>query len=164
MAEETMAATTVVNASAEAVFDVLADPSSHAAIDGTGWVRQAVDTTRLTKPGQLFRMGMYHENHPCKLYEMTNRIEQLDRPRVIAWMPGAQPRYIPGRQGADDDAVEYGGWIWRYDLKSVGADQTEVTLTYDWSRVRQPRPFEFPPFPREHLVSSLEHLASLVRI
>ena len=38
MAEETVSATTTISASAETVFAVLADPSQHAAIDGTGWV------------------------------------------------------------------------------------------------------------------------------
>ena len=32
-------------------------------------------------------------------------------------------------------SLEYGGWIWRYDLEPVGDDQTNVTLTYDWSAV-----------------------------
>ena len=38
MAGETVSATTIVNAPAEAIFAVLADPAKHAAIDGTGWV------------------------------------------------------------------------------------------------------------------------------
>jgi hypothetical protein len=48
------------------------------------------------------------------------------------------------------------------DLDPVGADQTEVTLTYDWSRV--PPHFidiEFPPFSPQHLDNSLKHLAEL---
>src|ERR1700728_3912363 len=37
MTDETVSATTTISTSAEAVFAVLADPSQHAAIDGTGW-------------------------------------------------------------------------------------------------------------------------------
>jgi len=162
MTEETMAASTVIDAAADTVFDLLADPSTHASIDGTGWVRKPVDGDRLTGTGQIFRMGMYHDNHPNKDYEMANRVEVFDRPRAIAWLPGAEPRHIPGRHDFDDDApVEYGGWLWRYDLEPVGSDQTEVTLTYDWSRVPHPRDIEFPPFPRQHLDNSLKHLAGL---
>ncbi len=40
MADETLSATTIIDASAEAVFAVLADPAQHVAIDGTGWVRE----------------------------------------------------------------------------------------------------------------------------
>jgi hypothetical protein len=114
MTEKTMVVRTVINAPAETVFDVLADPSTHVAIDGTGWVRQPVDGKRLTESGQIFRMGMYNDNHPNKHYEMANRVEVFDRPRAIAWQPGAEPRHIPGRQGSDDATIEYGGWVWRY--------------------------------------------------
>lgn len=160
MTDDTVAAKITVNASAEAVFDLLADPTSHAAIDGTGWVQQPVGTDRLTKVGQIFRMGMFHEGHPNKHYEMSNRVEVLDRPAAIAWMPGAEPRHIPGRDASEGNTVEYGGWIWRYDLESDGADRTVVTLTYDWSRV-QNRDIDFPPFGPEHLDNSLRHLAAL---
>lgn len=162
MTEETMAVMSVINASAETVFDLLADPATHPAIDGTGWVRQPVDSERLTQPGQVFRMGMYHDNHPNKDYEMANRVEVLDRPRAIAWQPGAEPRHIPGRDDSGDGTIEYGGWVWRYDLEPVGTDHTEVTLTYDWSRVPpEQRDIEFPPFARTHLENSLKHLAKL---
>jgi hypothetical protein len=160
---ETMSATTTVNAPAEAVFDVLADPSTHQAIDGTGWVRESLDGKRVTGTGQIFRMAMYHDNHPNKDYEMANRIEVFDRPRAIAWQPGTEARHMPGREGSDDDTLEFGGWIWRYDLEPVGADRTDVTLTYDWSAV--PPHFrenvEFPPFEMAHLDNSLKHLAEL---
>ncbi|MDG4665209.1 polyketide cyclase [Mycobacterium sp. 236(2023)] len=160
MTEEFVAAKAVIGASAETVFDLLADPSTHGAIDGTGWVQQPVDRDRLTDIGQIFRMGMYHDGHPNKHYEMSNRIEVLDRPRAIAWMPGAQPRHIPGRDASEGDTVEYGGWIWRYDLVPAGTDRTHVTLTYDWSGVQDPD-IEFPPFDPVHLDNSLQHLAEL---
>jgi hypothetical protein len=162
MSDDKMYAKSTVNAPAQTVFDVLADPTTHPAIDGTGWVDQPVDDDRLRKTGQIFRMAMYHDGHPNKHYEMANRVEVFDRPRAIAWQPGAQPRHIPGRQGSPDDPVEFGGWVWRYDLEPVGDDRTEVTLTYDWSGVPvQNRDIEFPPFAPSHLDSSLRHLAAL---
>ncbi|MFB1294457.1 polyketide cyclase [Mycobacterium sp. pW049] len=160
MTDDTVAAKITVDAPAETVFDLLADPATHAAIDGTGWVQQPVDVGRLTRVGQVFRMGMFHEGHPNKHYEMSNRVEVLDRPLAIAWMPGAEPRHIPGRDAFEGDTVEYGGWIWRYDLEPDGADRTVVTLTYDWSRVQDPD-MDFPPFGPEHLDNSLKHLAEL---
>lgn len=39
MTDQCLAVTTVVNARPQTVFDLLADPSTHASIDGTGWVR-----------------------------------------------------------------------------------------------------------------------------
>jgi uncharacterized protein YndB with AHSA1/START domain len=143
-----------VNAPVEIVFDVLADPSTHAAIDGTGWVRQPLDGKRLNESGQVFRMAMYHENHPDKDYEMANRVEAFDPPHTIAWQPG---------HGPDDANLEFGGWVWRYDLKPVGQSKTEVTLTYDWSAVPQDirEHIGFPPFDPQHLENSLKHLAEL---
>ncbi|HET7665317.1 MAG TPA: polyketide cyclase [Mycobacterium sp.] len=145
---------TTIKAPAQAVFDVLADPSTHEAIDGTGWVRESLDGKPLTKAGQVFRIAMYHDNHPEKHYEMANRVEVFDPPRAVAWQPG---------QGQDDENLEFGGWIWRYDLKPVDAAETEVLLTYDWSRVPTVlrEHIGFPPFDVQHLHNSLKHLAQL---
>jgi hypothetical protein len=38
---ESVSATTLIECPAPRVFGVLADPDQHAAIDGTGWVRQS---------------------------------------------------------------------------------------------------------------------------
>ena len=70
---------------------MLADPTTHEAIDGTGWVRESLDGKPLTETGQIFRMAMYHDNHPNKDYEMANRVEVFDPPRAIAWQPGSNP-------------------------------------------------------------------------
>ena len=88
MEPEHMTVTTTIEATPDAVFSVIADPAAHVAIDGTGWVRQSLDGAPLSETGQIFRMAMYHENHPDKDYEMANRIEVFDPPRAIAWQPG----------------------------------------------------------------------------
>jgi hypothetical protein len=161
MTEERLQSTVTVGAPADVVFDVLADPSTHQAIDGTGWVRESLDGDRLTEVGQIFRMGMYHDNHPNKDYEMSNRVEVLDRPSAIAWQPGQAPDDRGNLIGNSE--LAFGGWVWRYDLKPAEDDRTEVTLTYDWSGV----PLDarenigFPPFPIAHLDNSLKHLAEL---
>ena len=53
MTDETIRATTIINAPAEAIFAVLADPAKHAAIDGTGWVREPIDGARLPSASKL---------------------------------------------------------------------------------------------------------------
>jgi hypothetical protein len=156
MTDEQITVRTTVGAPADIVFAVLADPSSHQAIDGTGWVRESLDGKPLTETGQVFRMAMYHANpnYPVKDYEMANRVTVADPPRAIAWEPG---------QAGPDGEIEYGGWIWRYDLAPVGADRTDVVLTYDWSAVSQELrdEIQFPPFPLAHLENSLSNLAEL---
>jgi hypothetical protein len=143
-----------VDASAAAVFAVLADPTTHPAIDGTGWLVEAIDTEPITAAGQVFRMAMFHTNLPEGHYEMSNIVRVLDRPRAIAWEP-AQPNA--------EGVLETGGWTWRYDLEPLGGHRTRVTLTYDWSAV--PEHFraeiQFPPFPTSHVEQSLRNLADL---
>ena len=155
MTDETIHATTTIAAPVEAVFAVLTDPRSHAAVDGTGWVRKALDPAPLTGSGQIFRMAMYHPNHPDGTYTVANRVATFEPPRAISWEPGPDVE--------DDGEPQPGGWIWRYDLASAGPSGTEVTLTYDWSAVSaHVRGYiSFPPFPVEHLVDSLHHLAEL---
>jgi hypothetical protein len=60
--------------------------------------------------------------------------------------------------------LEFGGWIWRYDLTQLGPGETKVILSYDWSAVGPiPRQhIQFPPFPADHLDNSLSHLAAIV--
>jgi uncharacterized protein YndB with AHSA1/START domain len=85
---EPVSATATISASAETVFAVLADPSRHAAVNGTGRVRDSLDGQRLTGSGQIFRITMYHENHPDGSYEMANLVRAFEPPRVISWKPG----------------------------------------------------------------------------
>jgi len=155
MADETVSATTIINAPAEAIFAVLANPAMHTAIDGTGWVREPLDGQPLTAAGQVFRMAMYHANHPDGHYQMANRVQMFDPPRAISWEPG---------QDTGDGNLRFGGWVWRYNLALAGTSRTEVTLCYDWSAVPQflRQHIEFPPFPPDHLGNSLAHLADLV--
>jgi hypothetical protein len=155
MAEDSVSATTVVHAAVGAVFAVLADPAKHAAIDGTGWVCESLDTKPLTAAGQIFRMAMYHRNHPDGNYQMANRIQAFDPPSTISWEPGYE---------GGDGRLHFGGWIWRYDLAPAGPADTTVTLSYDWSAVPDSlrQHIGFPPFPPGHLENSLAHLAELV--
>jgi hypothetical protein len=45
-------ATTIIGASPEVIFAILADPAKHAAIDGTGWVAESPDDRPLTAVGR----------------------------------------------------------------------------------------------------------------
>lgn len=154
MADESVSATTIIDSPADVIFGVLADPAKHAAIDGTGWVREPLESQPLTAAGQIFRMAMHHDNHPDGGYEMANRVQVFDPPSAISWEPG---------HDAGDGSPSFGGWVWRYDLAPVGPDKTRVTLTYDWSVVPESlrAHIQFPPFGPDHLGNSLAHLADL---
>jgi hypothetical protein len=153
--QENVSATLTVAVPAATVFAVLTDPAAHCAIDGTGWVQEPVDRAPLAEVGQIFRMGMYHRGHPDGNYQTVSKVAVIDPPRAIGWLTG---------QELGDGQLEFGGWLWRYDLAPLGPSGTDVTLTYDWSAVPQyirDRGITFPPFGPEHLTNSLHHLAEL---
>ncbi len=118
METERVTVSTMIEAAPAGVFAVLADPSAHADIDGTGWVRESVDGGRITTAGQVFRMAMFHENHPDKDYEMANLVEVCDEPQAIGWKPGTE--------SPETGELSFGGWIWRYDLEATGPSRTTV--------------------------------------
>ena len=155
MADDSVSATRVINAPAESIFAVLSDPAKHAAVDGTGWVREPAASKPLTAAGQIFRMPMYHAGHPNGNYETANRVQVFDPPSTISCETGYD---------ADDGTLRFGGWNWRYDLTPAGTASTTVTLTYDWSAASESTRERIgcPPFPPKHLANSLAHLAELV--
>jgi hypothetical protein len=155
MTNDTITARLTIPAPAETVFDVLADPTTHPAIDGTGWVREALDREPVTDAGQIFRVAMYHDGHPNKNYEMANKVVVCDRPHAIGWQPG--------QDVAGDGSLSFGGWIWRYDIRNLGSSEAHITLTYDWSAVAPElrQHIQFPPFGPAHLDNSLKHLSEL---
>ena len=156
MEAEQVTASTTIDAPPEAVFAVLADPRAHADVDGTGWVQGSLDGDRITAVGQVFRMAMYHPNHPDGDYEIANLVEVFDEPTSIAWKPGTE--------STETGELSFGGWTWRYDLEPAGPSRTIVTLTYDWSAVGPDvrEYLRFPPFGPDHLDHSLQHLSDLV--
>jgi uncharacterized protein YndB with AHSA1/START domain len=129
-----------VPAPPEAIFAILADPASHALIDGSGSVRGSADTTpeRLTlgsRFGMQMRLGVP--------YRITNEVVEFDEPHLIAW------RHL-------------GGHIWRYVLEPTG-DGTTVTEEFDWRPARSAlalRAMRAPTRNRESIEATLDRLAA----
>lgn len=91
------------------IFDLLADPTKHSLIDGSGTVREARpgNPERLSL-GAKFSMSM-RQGLP---YKITNEVVEFDEPNVIAWRHMAHH-------------------VWRYRLRPVDGG-TEVTEEFDW--------------------------------
>ena len=142
--------TRTIAATPAQIFAVLADPSRHQDTEPGDWVRDAVDTAPITTTGQMFAMNMFHEQAGGH-YVMHNLVTVFDKDRAIGWVPGRL-----------DDAGNHspGGWLWRYDLTPNG-DQTDVSLTYDWSATSQDFRDQFggmAVFPEDYLAASLATL------
>jgi hypothetical protein len=114
--------TRTIAATPAQIFAVLADPTRHHDTEPGDWVRDAIDTRRITGTGQMFAVNMFLERAGGH-YVMHNLVTEFEQDRTIAWLPGQL-----------DEAGKHspGGWWWRYDLTPNGAG-TDVTLTYDWS-------------------------------
>ncbi len=151
-------ATKIIEAPAEAVFAVLADPNKHAELDGAGMVQGPEGTTPpIGGIGQVFTMNMHQDQ--LGDYRMVNT--------VTAYVPGARIGWGPVMDPTCDAAakfegVEVGGHTFTYDLRESDG-RTEVTETYDWMSVKDPT-FEkfFPLVSQEQLESSLDRLAAAV--
>ena len=111
----------LVPAPPEPIFDLLADPAGHAAIDGGGTLTAARSGGRRLALGDRFGMDM----HLGVAYSTRNTVIELDENRRIAWQTSAS-----GALG-----TVLGGRIWRYELEPVDGG-TLVTETWDLSQER----------------------------
>jgi uncharacterized protein YndB with AHSA1/START domain len=127
--ERAVTETRRINAPAETLFALLADPAAHPQIDGTGLVRAALSPGRLTGVGDTFTIAMH--NDEMGPYEMTNQVVAFEPDRLIAWEPRLTKASRP------EDRAEIGGHprhVWGYRLEPTGDGATEVTEFFDCSR------------------------------
>jgi hypothetical protein len=102
------AARITVDAPADAIFDVLADPALHAQFDGSGTVRSMASGPERLSLGSRFGMGMRIKVP----YRTDNEVVEFDEDRLIAWCHFNKHR-------------------WRYELEPLGGTSTVVTETFD---------------------------------
>ncbi len=130
----------VVPASPRTVFDLLADPASHPALDGSGSVRRA----RHGNPERLSagaRFGM--DMRLAAPYRISNVVVEFEESRLIAW------RHFAGHR-------------WRYTLATV-TDGTLVREEWDPTMVPHLWPWYrllgFPERNRQGMRATLDRLA-----
>lgn len=135
--------TKTVHVPAARIFDALTDPAQHPLIDGSGSVRGArgESTTRL-RLGDTFGMDM-RLGAP---YRITNRVVEYEEGKLIAW------RHFAGHR-------------WRWELKPVDEDNTEVTETFDYSTAAMPFLLVLLGFPernRKGIQATLDRLETVL--
>ncbi len=116
MTDNSISVSRQIPASADTLFALLADPTRHPEIDGSGMVREAASFQAVTAVGDDFVMKMHNDAYGD--YEMTNR--------VVTFEPGRRIEWMPERVG-----TEPGGYRWGYELTPEGSDTTVVTETFD---------------------------------
>ena len=141
MARRVVSCELLISADASVIFDVLTDPSQHAAIDGSNTVQGHVGKQERLSLGSTFAMRM-RLGVP---YRIKSRVFEFAENRLIAW-------------------GHFGGHRWRYELRPV-EERTLVVESFDWSTSRVPLLIELGGYPRRHkknMERTLFRLAGLV--
>jgi uncharacterized protein YndB with AHSA1/START domain len=140
----------LIAAPPEAIFALIADPSRHPEIDGSGSVRQAKEPSQRVGLGDRFGMSM-------KIglpYSMVNEVVEYEEDRRLAWQtrgPGPVGRHVGGR-------------IWRYELEPRDGG-TLVKESWD---ISQESPFTRPVVrrgaaqARRNMEKTLERIEAVV--
>ncbi|WP_433789031.1 SRPBCC family protein [Actinoplanes sp. CA-252034] len=145
MTTRIVSATREVDAPAERIFELIADPSLQPGWDGNDNLTSADAGQRVHAVGDVFVMtittGDVRENH----------IVEFEEGRRIAWKPSEVGKDTPGH-------------LWRWELEPLGPARTRVTHTFDWSGLTDDRRIiRAQANTREALLGSIDRLAALAQ-
>ena len=131
---------TIVPASAQMIFDLLADPRRHGEIDGSGSIQSA----QLDAPERLSLNATFGMKMKIGVpYKITNTVVEFEETKTIAWR-------------------HFGGHIWRYILEPVDGG-TKVTEQFDWNKSKSPLVLKLRKSPQENAKSMEKTLENLVK-
>lgn len=139
----------VIPALAERIFPLVADPSRHHEIDGSGTVREAKNVpSEPLHVGSTFGMSM-KAGVP---YSMVNTVIEYEENQRIAWQ--TRPPGVLGKL--------FGGRIWRYELEPTEGG-TLVRETWDITQERGKQLVRgAAKHTRESMEQTLERIDALV--
>ena len=132
-----------IAASADRIFELIAEPSLQPQWDGNENLAEAPPGQRVRTVGDVFTMRLTMGS------DRTNHVIEFDEGRLIAWLPSEPGKPPPGH-------------LWRWKLEPLDGSRTLVTHTYDWSgltdETRLPRARATTA---DKLLASIERLAAL---
>lgn len=132
MSEETCEPVSVskrIDAPVEALFAILADPTKHPAIDGSGMLVESLSCSNLSRVGDVFVLKMH--NDELGDYQMANHVVSFEANRRLVWEP------VLAAASREEDRADIGNSAhhrWGFELEPDGPAATVVTETYDCSR------------------------------
>lgn len=136
-------ASRVIDAPADEIFELIADPAHQPRWDGNDNLGSAASGQRVRAAGEVFSTTL------LKGAVRTNHVVEFVEGRRIAWRPSEPGSEPPGH-------------LWRWELEPVGDAQTLVTHTYDWTALTDPKRLPRARATRaENLRASLDRLAAL---
>lgn len=132
-----------IGASADRIFELIADPAQQPVWDGNDNLKEAAPGQRVRAVGDVFTMLLTTETI------RENHVVDFVEGRRIAWRPAEQGHAPPGH-------------LWAWELEPLGPSRTLVTHTYDWTELRdQARMTRARATTAEKLGASLDRLANL---
>lgn len=146
----------MIDAPADAIFEVLARPARHVELDGSGTLRGAVRGPDRLTPGARFSMAMAQSK---ARYRSLNRVVEFDDGRALTWETVGlyrRRRFI-------------GGQRWRFALVPLaeqdGHPSTLVLHSYDWGAALGAPALGLLGYPRRSaaaMTGTLQRLADTV--
>jgi hypothetical protein len=137
--ETSVCATTIIAAPRQQLFDLVADPTMHPRIDGSGTVRSA----HPSNPQRLAQGARFGMSMRIRLpYRITNLVVEFVEGERVAW-------------------AHFSRAVWRWEFRDVTGG-TQVTETFDWTRARAP--FVMRRFAPGNLVAMQRSLARLATL
>lgn len=121
-----------IAAPAAKIFQVLADPANHPAVDGSGMLRAAPRQARPSRVGDTFTMAMYLPG--LGDYLMLNRVTAFEQDRRIAWEP--TPGDAVASRNAELPVGASQGYSWGFRLQP-DVNTTIVTEVFDCTEAAQ---------------------------
>jgi Polyketide cyclase / dehydrase and lipid transport len=121
-----------IAAPAAKIFQVLADPANHPALDGSGTLRVAPGQPVPSQAGDTFTMAMYLPE--LGDYLMLNRIIVFEQDQQIVWEP--TPGDAVSSRNAELPIGASQGYSWGFQLQPDG-DTTIVTEVFDCTDAAQ---------------------------
>ncbi len=108
----TTAARIVIDAPAQQIFDLIADPRCHPLFDGSGTLQGSISGPTRLHLGAKFGMAMKIRIP----YRITNTVVAFEDGRKLSWCHLMK-------------------WTWNYELLDLGNGKTQVTETFDASDI-----------------------------
>lgn len=152
----------IIDADPQRIFDVLADPARHHAIDGSDSVNDPIlEAPERLGPGSRFSMRM--RTRPREFTraafvqvavaishrgQLWNKVVEFEEPHRIAWH-------------------NFGNHVWRYELEPIAPSRTLVRETFDYSTNIAPWLLEWARFPDTNHAAmqlTLDRLAEVATI
>lgn len=131
-----------VVASADRIFELIADPAQQPSWDGNDNLAEASPGQRVRAVGEVFTTTLTSGE------QRTNHVVEFDEGRLVAWRPSEVGKPPPGH-------------LWRWELVPLDDGRTRVTHTYDWTQLTDPSRMQRAANTTEaNLRASLDRLAA----